>query len=89
MMYCNSLQKDLTNWRMVSIIKIEIPGYSLAIPTLTDPNVGFVFGTHNEMSMLKLLSVSTKIVQILRQGLLTFNCMRFSTLTDYITIMIK
>ncbi|RWS25873.1 ectopic P granules protein 5-like protein, partial [Leptotrombidium deliense] len=43
----------------------------------------------SEYSMLKLLSVSTKMIQILRQGLITFNCMRFRTLTDYITLLIR
>ena len=50
---------------------------------------GFVFGEHSELAILKLISVSTQIIQILRQGLLTFNCMKFKTLSDYITLMIE
>jgi len=50
---------------------------------------GFRFGEQSELAILKLISVSTQIIQILRQGLLTFNCMKFKTLTDYITSMIE
>ena len=55
----------------------------------TDEDCGFTFGEHSELGILKLISVSTQIIQILRQGLLTFNCMKFKTLTDYITLMIE
>lgn len=48
-----------------------------------------MYGDMSEVNMFKLLAVSTRIVQILKQGLSTFNCMRFKKLTDQITIMIK
>ena len=47
------------------------------------------FGEVSEVALLKLLSVSTRIVQILRQGLITFNCIQFKALTEYITLLIK
>ena len=56
---------------------------------LADLSVGFSFGDYSEISMLKLFSVATQLIQILRQGLSTFNCMRFRTLTNYITSLIR
>lgn len=50
---------------------------------------GFRFGEYSEIAMLKLLAISTQIIQILRQGLLSFNCMKFKSLSDHITILIK
>lgn len=48
-----------------------------------------LFGQFTEIAMLKLLAVSTRIIKILRQGLITFNCMQFKSLTEYITLLIK
>ncbi|RWS06065.1 ectopic P granules protein 5-like protein [Dinothrombium tinctorium] len=72
----------------------DILRYITRKPNMDESSASSLSGSvsHCQMSeiyMLKLLSISTKLIQILRQGLLTFNCMRFRTLTDYITSLIR
>lgn len=54
-----------------------------------DPHFDCAFGEVSEVAMLKLLAVATRIIKILRQGLITFNCIQFKALTEYITLLIK
>lgn len=56
---------------------------------LLGPAMSYSFGDFSELTMLKLLAVATRIIQILKQGLNTFNCMRFKRLTEHITLLIK
>ncbi|XP_015788920.1 ectopic P granules protein 5 homolog [Tetranychus urticae] len=85
---------NLTEFDVIHLLK-QIPFDSM-LKFLTERHSfinesenGIAFGEYSELSMLKLLAISTKMVQILRQGLSTFNCMRFRTLTDYITLAIR
>lgn len=87
-------ESDLTELDIIQLL-IQIPFEDLlkflteGLQNQPDDYDGFVFGEHSELSILKLISVSTQIIRILRQGLLTFNCMKFKTLSDYITLMIE
>ena len=89
-------ESDLTELDIIQLL-VQIP-FEQVLTFLTEGlksesteefEGGFLFGEHSELAILKLISVCTQIIQILRQGLLTFNCMKFKTLSDYITLMIE
>lgn len=84
---------NLTETDIIDLLK-QVPFVGL-IKFITEgasyfpPGSNCIFGQFTEIAMLKLLAVSTRIIKILRQGLITFNCMQFKTLTEYITLLIK
>lgn len=76
---------------IIDLLK-QIP-FSSVIKFITEGSPGLgdecPFGQYSETSLLKLLAISTRIVKILKEGLTTFNCMRFKKLIEYITILIR
>ncbi|KAI1290210.1 Ectopic P granules protein 5 -like protein [Halotydeus destructor] len=68
-----------------SIIKF-ITGEHNGCPGSSGPES---FAGVSEVTMLKLLATASRIVKVLKQGLNTFNCMRFKKLTLHVTSLIR